>query len=114
MSNFKTEKHRDKKWLMHQRQSPCVFTGSDTVEVAHIRKGTNTGISQKPHDYYTLPIDYRLHKEQHQHGEITFYQTQANEYPLTTIEAFLAMSKLSYLVWLVREGREKEAIDLLK
>lgn len=110
----KNKRHEDKKWLLAQREMSCIFTASDTVEVAHIRKGTNTGISQKPHDYYTLPIDYRLHKDQHQRGEITFYQTQTNEWPSTMMEAYLAMAKLRYLTWLVTQKRENEAIELLK
>lgn len=114
MTNFKTIQHRDKKWLLHQRNEACVLTSSSQVEVAHLRKGTHTGSSQKPADYFTLPLDYRLHREQHLTGEASFWLKYLSEYPLVAMEVILAFAKLRYLTWLVREGREKEIVELLK
>ena len=113
MQNIKQKRHEDKSWLLAQRELPCIFTGSDQVEACHVRKGTNTGKSQKPHDYFTLSLDYRLHREQHSIGEISFWQKYLNEYPLVMMEMVLAFAKLRYLVWLTNNNREKEAIDML-
>ena len=113
MPNFKTITHRDKQWLLEQRNQSCIFSGSDTVEVAHIRKGANAGLATKPHDYLTLPIHYELHRDQHQHGEMSFYLKMANEFPLVLMEMVRAFAKLRYLAWLVKNKRNTEAIELL-
>lgn len=113
MPNFKTIQHRDKKWLLEQRNHSCVLTSSPQVEVAHIRKGTHTGLSQKPSDWNTLPLDFRLHRGQHQEGEISFWLRQANDYPLFLMETITSFAKLRYLTWLVSNGREEEAIRII-
>lgn len=60
-----------RRWIA---QLPCCITGSREVQCCHIRKGTNTGMSQKPeHIGNCIPLYHLEHARQHQEGEITYW-----------------------------------------
>ena len=42
------------------------------VEAAHVRTGTDGGMSMKPSDCYTIPLCHYAHSEQHRIGEDAF------------------------------------------
>lgn len=57
----------------------CSVTLSDrptdcdgATECAHVRRGTDGGIGQKPSDWWTIPLCRAHHQEQHQIGEQAF------------------------------------------
>ena len=52
-------------------QHSCSLTG-DRIEAAHVRRGTDGGMSLKPGDDMTLPLCATAHHEQHQIGEAAF------------------------------------------
>lgn len=110
----KPKQHRDKQWLLAQREMPCMFTGASEVEVAHIRLGSHAGTGQKPSDYATVPLHYALHKEQHRTGEKSFYLSHFKEYPSVMMECVLSFAKLRYLEYLAENGREQEIMEVLK
>jgi hypothetical protein len=45
---------------------------SGKIEAAHVRCGTDGGISMKPSDIFALPLCAEAHREQHQIGEPAF------------------------------------------
>ena len=60
--------------LAYVRSLRCVATGGDKdVQAAHVRKGTDGAMGQKPSDYFTLPLTEYQHKRQHMIGEPAFY-----------------------------------------
>ena len=65
------------------RQLACIICGDDTTtEAAHIRYSDsrvakiNSGLAQKPHDRFTLPLCGKHHKEQHQHKEREWWEAK--------------------------------------
>jgi len=60
------------------RSFACSVCGSTAaIEVAHVRKGSNTGISQKPDDWRTVSLcgtPTGCHARQHRVGEATFWK----------------------------------------
>lgn len=56
------------------RSHECCVPGCNQrpIEVAHIRCGTDGGMSQKPSDYHTISLCRFHHAEQHRIGERTF------------------------------------------
>lgn len=45
---------------------------SGKIEAAHVRTGTDGGLSVKPSDTFTIPLCAEAHREQHQIGEPAF------------------------------------------
>lgn len=71
----------DEQHLDFVRSLPCVVCGDDTcTEAAHIRSGNlaygkeNTGMQQKPHDRWTIPLCGRCHRVQHTQNEWRFWR----------------------------------------
>jgi hypothetical protein len=65
------------------RSLPCVMCGDDTsTEAAHLRTGSlrygkkHTGMGEKPHDRWTLPLCGSCHRQQHQGNELEFWLNQ--------------------------------------
>lgn len=55
------------------RSHACCACGSTAaIEVAHVRVGTNTGIGQKPDDWWVISLCHECHSRQHQIGEQSF------------------------------------------
>lgn len=42
------------------------------IEAAHVRSGTDGGLSSKPSDKYAIPLCREAHRQQHQIGEPAF------------------------------------------
>jgi len=50
----------------------CACQSYDHIEVAHVRTGTDGGMSMKPGDYWTISLCRDCHSEQHRIGERSF------------------------------------------
>ncbi|USI71641.1 DUF968 domain-containing protein [Sphingomonas morindae] len=46
--------------------------GSDRIEAAHVRRGTDGGASLKPHDRWAISLCAHHHRRQHEVGEASF------------------------------------------
>ena len=71
------------------RQLPCIVCGNDIeTEAAHVRFSDsrvakiNSGLAQKPHDKFTLPLCSRHHREQHNHGDERLWWESKNIDPI--------------------------------
>ncbi len=67
---------RDKDHLAFIRTLPCCrcLYCAEPSQAAHIRKGSGSGgMGMKPSDSACVPLCTDCHREQHQHGEITFW-----------------------------------------
>ena len=82
----KHKQWRDEKWLLAQREMACVYSGHSEVEVAHVRAGSHTGMSQKPHDHYTMPLRFDLHRQQHGMSEVAFHLMMTGANPQVLME----------------------------
>ena len=67
---------KDEKHLKFLRGLCCVICKDNTsVEAAHIRMSDarisklNPGVGQKPHDFFTLPLCGKHHRNQHEYGD---------------------------------------------
>lgn len=64
--------------LRFVRSFECSIAGkaehicSGPIEAAHVRTGTDGGLSLKPSDHFTISLCAAAHKRQHQIGETTF------------------------------------------
>lgn len=70
----------DDKHLAFIRTLRCLVCLDNTsVEAAHLRYSdtraakTNPGVGQKPHDYWTVPLCSKCHREQHEQKEEAFW-----------------------------------------
>jgi len=62
---------RHLKWL---RGFVCACCGADgRIEAAHVRRGTDGSLSEKPSDAWAVPLDTGCHERQHKVGEKTFW-----------------------------------------
>src|SRR5215467_12440946 len=60
--------------LAFVRQLPCVACGKAAPShAAHVRTGTDGGVSMKPGDRYAVPLCTTCHAKQHRVGELTFW-----------------------------------------
>lgn len=65
---FRSPAHRN-----FVRDHACCVCGSyERIEVAHVRKGTDGGLSMKPGDYWCISLCADHHAEQHRIGEGSF------------------------------------------
>ena len=98
-STLKLNPIRDRKWLDHLRDQPCIITGlrghpGDPVEAVHI--GT-LGKGMKRGDDEALPVSHNLHKFGHDHGEITMFR---NNLPNDILrDALRALAREMYREW---------------
>lgn len=80
---FKHPRVRDEEHIRFIRSLPCATCGDDTsTEAAHLRTGSlrygkkHTGMAEKPHDRWCLPLCSRCHRIQHQGNELEFWLNQ--------------------------------------
>lgn len=68
-SNRSCPPHRA--WI---RQHHCCVSGcmEHPIECAHVRRGTDGAMGQKPSDRWTISLCWRHHREQHELGEKGF------------------------------------------
>jgi hypothetical protein len=71
---------RDERHLAWIRSQPCCICGDNTsTEAAHIRVGSighgkpNTGMAEKPSDFWVTPLCNKHHREQHTMAELKFW-----------------------------------------
>ena len=74
-ANFKIPVIRDKQHRMFIASLPCVVSGSDNVQCAHIRKGNGAGLGMKPSDDTCVPLSIDQHRIQHEIGEHKFWES---------------------------------------
>jgi len=73
-SKRKPDFRRRVQHLAFVRQLPCVACGKAAPsEPAHVRTGTDGGVSMKPGDRYAVPLCTTCHAKQHRVGELTFW-----------------------------------------
>lgn len=80
--NQRDPRLHDEKFLAFLRTLPCVVCRerTETEEACHIRMGdpaigkfTCTGMQQKPHDFFALPLCGQHHRDQHAMKEQQFW-----------------------------------------
>ena len=66
---------RDNDWRKRQGEEECFACGAEdgTVVGAHVRIGSLAGVGRKPSDNLIVPLCYRCHSQQHEHGELSFW-----------------------------------------
>lgn len=68
-------REHNKAHLEFIRELPCLVTGTRPVEAAHIRYAElrwgkfSVGISEKPHDKWSVPLAPLVHRDQHAAGD---------------------------------------------
>lgn len=77
---FRQPRIEDGKHLAFIRQCPCLVCLDNTAtEACHIRftdrraAKDNPGVGQKPHDFWTVPLCGKHHREQHSMNEERFW-----------------------------------------
>lgn len=101
--NSREETHyRNRSYLAHIRGFRCTIADKHEcegrIEAAHVRNGTDGGMSQKPSDFYTVPLCWKAHGEQHQVGETTFWSKYGID-PLKVADRLWKASK-HYREWI--------------
>lgn len=98
---------RDPKYLSFIRQQKCCVTGTElSVEAHHCTLSAQRGISQKPSDYWCVPINSMQHQNLHAMGEKTFW-SRLSINPHLVAAGYL----FHYLITVC--GSREEAIELL-
>ena len=83
---------RDKAYLLHLRDEPCLFTGirgsdSESVVAAHI--GLKGGKAIKAPDNHAIPVANHIHQFMHTQGEASTIRKFAPDYMLELmVEAY--------------------------
>ena len=90
---------RDKKWLLHLRDEPCIFSsqlGNDNQSVVahHIGGG---GMGMKASDDLSLPMLQKHHTQVHQHGEASTYRKLLSDRVLIAMAR--AYAREQYAEW---------------
>lgn len=101
---------RDRKYLDHLREGPCIVTGdrghpdAPVCEPAHLRLLGSGGVGMKPSDALAVPLHWRLHRQ----GETTaaFWRRIVDEYPDFLPRLLLEVASSRY-----REWKRKNAKD---
>lgn len=88
--------------LPHQRwirkEWACTSCGTmgdefNPIEAAHLRLGTGGGTGLKPSDRWILPLCHKCHqRDQHQHGEVSFYKKLGIDDPKAVCLALVQQS----------------------
>ena len=95
----KTKFPPDRKYLDYLRTQPCIVTGRSETEPAHLRLNNMGGMGIKPPDWCALPLNWRLHREQSNAGELRSWVIWANEYPDFLARLLINEAKHRYAMW---------------
>jgi len=95
----KNKPHRNRAYLDWLREQPCVFTGRSPRDPAHIRMGADGGMGMKSSDFYALPVCPEYHRDQHQHGEATFWVRMMNEHTEAVMALIRDGARWRYEEW---------------
>lgn len=80
---FRRPRDKDKQHLLFVSTLPCIHTGSEDVQVCHLRTPClalgkrYTGKAEKPDDRFVLPMTPELHAKQHSMNEIRFWEAMS-------------------------------------
>lgn len=111
---MKRPREKDDKHLDFVRSLPCCVCGNDIeTETAHLRSGNlaygkrHTGMQEKPHDMWSLPLCGRHHREQHQVNEVKFWTNQGIDPWRLALSLFASSgdSEMAYAI-LERQGTD--------
>lgn len=60
----------------HVRSHGCSIPNctATPIEIAHVRRGSGTGLGQRPDDFRTVSLCAEHHRRQHNMGEATFWR----------------------------------------
>lgn len=99
----KTKFVRDVKHRRFIASLPCLISGGNDTQAAHIRKGNPCGAGLKPSDIYCLPLSVDQHRIQHDMGEVEYWRPYLG---------YKRASKLARDLYAVTGDREK-ALELI-
>lgn len=88
----KKEVIRDEKYRRWVASLPCIITGTDQVQAAHIRYMSGAGMGSKPSDDRCIPLCWMQHKLQHNTSELKFW------YPYGGVEKAISYANRLYNV----------------
>lgn len=77
---LKRPRQKAENHLAFIRTLPCLVTGQRNVDAAHIRMGSlrhgkrETGLGEKPHDAWTVPLSREEHARQHAMNEAAYWR----------------------------------------
>jgi len=86
----KQEIIRDEKYRRWIASLPCIITGRDDVQAAHLRHNSNAGLGRKPSDERCLPLSCDEHKRQHATTELKYYYNRGG------VERAVVLAKALY------------------
>ena len=96
----KSQSVRDRKYLDHLRDEPCIVTGrAEGCEPAHLRLLGSGGTGMKPSDARAVPLHYELHRQQSKFGEGIGWLMCANEYPEFLFRLLINEAERRYERW---------------
>lgn len=116
-SNFKEPKIREPKYLRGYQNENCEakYLGgcSGDVVAAHLDGAGGKGTGTKTDDCFSTPLCYVHHAEEGR-GWARFWHRVFAEDTFFLVQCLKAYRFIKFLKWLLSEGRESEAIELLK
>lgn len=98
-SFFRTPPLRDRAWLDFLQTQPCIVTGKEGAEPAHLRLLGAGGTGQKPPDNLVLPLHWELHRYQSEVGEPRAWLEWAQEYPSFYFRLLQFRAKMWHQMW---------------
>lgn len=79
----RSDRWKSQSHLAHVRKHACVACDADApIEAAHVRLGSDAGLSRKPSDYFAVPLcggPQGCHQRQHTLGERTFWDATGKD-----------------------------------
>lgn len=114
----KRQREEDGKHLAFIRELPCLITGRQPVEAAHISFASaaygkrERGKSEKADDCWTVPLCPEKHREQHEGNEIAFW----SRHGIDPLQVALSLFKCTgdhemarVILRAARDGAKREA-----
>lgn len=90
---------RDRAYLDHLREQPCIVTGLSQTEPAHLRLLGSGGMGSKPSDARAVPLYWELHREQNNAAEIKTWIRWAGAYPDFLARLLIEKAERDYQAW---------------
>lgn len=116
MSNFKQPKIREPKFLKSMQLETCEANSLDgcfgDIVGAHLDGAGGKGIATKTSDCFAGPLCFAHHTKEGT-GAKRFWHTVFAEDTWFLTECLKAYRLIRFLRWLVKNGREKEAIEII-
>lgn len=90
---------RDRAYLDHLRERPCIVTGLSGCEPAHLRLLGSGGMGMKPSDARAVPLYWELHRQQNNTAEIRTWLRWAEAYPDFLARLLIEKAERDYAEW---------------